>query len=1049
MQGLNVNIFTLFPSELKRLADQEILKNGPFPPNEVHDRLVSVGIEEDTVDIEAVDDEENNNKLYTENLSNLDEFGAVVEYPDKENEKLFQSEDNWDGTVIVKCEVSSDDSGMESHTTEDRIMRILADYRQEMGYKLEDKPYSRMDTENTSNTTEHDRSAQGHSCIYRPSTGSTSVESLNLTESANFEPLGFTGSANVESINLTEPDNIDPLSVTETANGETLNLNEPANVEPHSLTVTEQANEETLNLTCQDEMFDIKPVMTNSTDQYGDELLNLICQDETPEKKSLFKRLNKYVVIKNGDENFEETRMYADLIDACRLLATDNFTFIKNTEIVRFIQVYDKEIPQIKLAVSIDRDFIVNVAVNGKLLPEDHDLWLHIPKVCLNVEHVKNLLKTLATYQVCIGNPDEELQNVMHFLERSEEESEQKYGAYRDKYIGSTIRSQNCPLLIRRRYERCKNCINYRKCLLKGLQRKNVKTEPSEINWLKSTKSYNLMLESEKIEKLKQMREHITQLEKQIKGLNRENRVLVKKTENPSNNKRNKSTMTGNIATLMTCTGPELAETKKTNSSSVSQQSASHPESILPISGDSCDVTVKDEPTGKEGDIIGVFKTQSGASKPVIIKIINDKKKTLGPATSSINIAEMDYQSAKKNDRTVGKATGEIDAVLIEDVDKLDTLESSLELKRVESKAEKLQNNQGQVCKICNKVVKKMRTHMIIHRPVKRFKCSICEKSFHRKSSLEIHASVHTGVKAHKCSICNQSFFCLSNLKRHHLRIHTGVRPYKCSYCAKGFSTNYSRQNHEQTVHLGLKPFACKICSMMFKDRSSLRYHELKHEQLGPSDPKAGQHMCDQCGRSYKTKLSLYSHKYLHKTKKEKSLACDMCDMKFAWPGLLHHHKQKKHYGIEESQNYICHICGMCFYDKRTVEQHQVVHSDEKPFKCSQCSASFKRPHHLQSHENTHSGVKPYKCKTCFKSFSIKYDMETHELNMHQGKRDFVCSVCSKTFVRDKLLKSHMKIHGGDQFHECHHCNKRFIRLSALEKHKLTHSNVGGTTELL
>ena len=953
-------------------------------------------------DIDAVDNGENDNYLFEENLSSLP-FGTVIRSLHKENAKQVQDKEDMSDTGIVTCDERQPASETESQDENGRVMKILADYRREMGYTGDDIPYTSLNTQNARESTEQDRSG----LVY------------------NY-------------INVSASD--DPLNHTEPASDETLNHTEPASDGP-------------LNLTCQDEVFNIKPVMVNSSAQFGDESLNLTCQDESPEKKPLFERLNECLVVERGDEDIEAARMYADLVHACSFIATDKFTFVKNADIVRFIQLYDKEVTKIKLAVSVEPDFIINITVNDKLLPADHGIWEHIPKVSLNGKHIENLLKTLATYRVCSGNPDKDLQNVMHFLDRSEEDAEQNYKGYRDEYIGSTIRSQLCPILISGKYERCKNCQTYRRCLKKQLQRKNVKSQPSETDWLKSKIKNHVLSEPEKLEKLKQMREHIVQLEKAITGLNRENRVLVKKIESQPNNKKHKSTMTENTLNLRTDLGPEFVGTNNTNSSSVSQQSVSHPVSIskpLPISEESCNVTLKDEATNKINDIIGVFKTPSGIVKPIIIKIVNDQKKTPDLTSKSENIAYMYNTSKKKNGLTVDKDTCEKDAVL-RAVDKLDNLESSLELNHVESKSEEPQNNQGQVCKICNKVVKSMRTHMIIHRPVKRFKCSICEKSFHRKSSLELHASVHSGEKAHKCPICDQAFSYHNSMKRH-IFIHTGVRPFKCSYCPKSFVNKFKRREHEQAVHTGVKSFACKICSMMFKTTNALHFHKSMHH--GEPDASAEQHLCDQCGRSYKSKFALKNHKNSHKNeyKKEKSLACDECDMKFAWAYQLNHHKQKKHYGIDESQklkNYICHICGKGFYDKPQLRQHQAVHSDKRPFKCSQCSASFKRSSKLRTHENTHSGIKPHKCKWCFKSFALKYDMETHELNMHQGKRDFVCTICSKTFVRVNLLRSHMKIHGGNQFHECHQCNKRFIRLSALEKHKLTHSNEDATTELL
>ncbi|KAH9009085.1 hypothetical protein EDB85DRAFT_1481165 [Lactarius pseudohatsudake] len=45
--------------------------------------------------------------------------------------------------------------------------------------------------------------------------------------------------------------------------------------------------------------------------------------------------------------------------------------------------------------------------------------------------------------------------------------------------------------------------------------------------------------------------------------------------------------------------------------------------------------------------------------------------------------------------------------------------------------------------------------------------CSMCEKAFHRPSTLKKHMLVHTGEKLHVCDICSRRFSVAPNLNRH------------------------------------------------------------------------------------------------------------------------------------------------------------------------------------------------------------------------------------------------------------------------------------------
>ena len=94
--------------------------------------------------------------------------------------------------------------------------------------------------------------------------------------------------------------------------------------------------------------------------------------------------------------------------------------------------------------------------------------------------------------------------------------------------------------------------------------------------------------------------------------------------------------------------------------------------------------------------------------------------------------------------------------------------------------------------------------HQIIHNEEKLHKCSMCNKCFTQKASLNVHQRIHTGEKPYKCSTCNK---CLTRkcLFKKHQRIHTGEKSYKWYTCDKCFTQQGHLKGH-QRIHSGEKP---------------------------------------------------------------------------------------------------------------------------------------------------------------------------------------------------------------------------------------------------
>ena len=81
------------------------------------------------------------------------------------------------------------------------------------------------------------------------------------------------------------------------------------------------------------------------------------------------------------------------------------------------------------------------------------------------------------------------------------------------------------------------------------------------------------------------------------------------------------------------------------------------------------------------------------------------------------------------------------------------------------------------------------------------------------------------GQKNPECPDCDKSFKKKSGLQVHVQTFHEGKKPYKCSLCEKCFSSKALLSRHFNQVHEKKRPYGCQLCDLRFGQKAHLVTH--------------------------------------------------------------------------------------------------------------------------------------------------------------------------------------------------------------------------------
>uniref|UniRef100_A0A6Q2X7P5 Zinc finger and BTB domain-containing protein 41 n=1 Tax=Esox lucius TaxID=8010 RepID=A0A6Q2X7P5_ESOLU len=291
--------------------------------------------------------------------------------------------------------------------------------------------------------------------------------------------------------------------------------------------------------------------------------------------------------------------------------------------------------------------------------------------------------------------------------------------------------------------------------------------------------------------------------------------------------------------------------------------------------------------------------------------------------------------------------------------------------------------------------------------------------------------------KTLKCPKCDKTFDRIGKYESH-TTVHTGEKPFQCDVCLQCYSTKSNLTVHKKK-HAGDAPFQvkdhkCPFCSKLHASKKTLAKHVRRfhpdhiQEFLAMRKKKSDGWKCDICHKSFTRRPHLEEHMILHT--QNRPFKCTFCDDHFKSRFARLKHQEKYHLGP-----FPCDICGRQFNDTGNRKRHiECTHGGKRKWTCFICGKSVRERTTLKEHMRIHSGEKPHLCSICGQSFRHGSSYRLH-LRVHHDDKRYECDECGKTFIRHDHLTKHQKIHSGEKAHQCEECGKCFRRHDHLTVH--------------
>uniref|UniRef100_A0A663LL82 Zinc finger protein ZFAT n=1 Tax=Athene cunicularia TaxID=194338 RepID=A0A663LL82_ATHCN len=271
--------------------------------------------------------------------------------------------------------------------------------------------------------------------------------------------------------------------------------------------------------------------------------------------------------------------------------------------------------------------------------------------------------------------------------------------------------------------------------------------------------------------------------------------------------------------------------------------------------------------------------------------------------------------------------------------------------------------------------------------------CEYCGKLFWYQVHYDMHVRTHTREHLYYCSQCNYSSITKNCLKRHVIQKHSNIL-LKCptEHCDYSTPDKYKLQAHLKVhTELDKKSYSCPVCEKLFFEDRLIKSHIKTNHPVSFTQKKyPPSHQ----------KSNLKAHMNRHST--EKTHLCDMCGKKFKSKGTLKSHKLLH---TADGKQFKCTVCDYTAAQKPQLLRHMEQHVSFKPFRCAHCHYScnisgslkrhYNRKHPNEEYVNVGSGEPAaealiqqggIKCPVCSFVYGTKWEFNRHLKNKHGMK---------------------------------------------------------------